>query len=237
MSVKYGSAALSSIDERPSGQPPDNSVQQPPPASSLRPRGAYLRELALRREAAAVRQQTVYGLVTGWVLTLVGGFVFFCVPSRVDWLWGAMLSLGILHLLAAVVLPQLLAWPERLWISLARWQGWLVMNALLTVVYFTLIWPAGCFSRRRTRGFVSWDEQPPPGNTAWQPIDAVESQESNEAATHRRSLPMLLVGVIAFFIRRGNYLVVPIIILLLVLGLVLYFVESSALAPFIYTLF
>jgi hypothetical protein len=173
----------------------------------------------------------------GWVLTLVGGFVFFCVPSRVDWLWGALLAVGIVHLVAAVVLPQLLAWPERIWIGLARWQGWLVMNVLLTVVYFTLIWPAGHFSRRRASGFASWDDQPPEQKTAWLPIDVVESPESTVAAERRRSLPMLLVGVIAFFVRRGNYLIVPIIILLLVMGLVLYFVQSSALAPFIYTLF
>jgi hypothetical protein len=236
MSVKTGSAALSSIDEPASGQPPNNSVQQPPPASP-RPRGAYLRDLALRRETAAIRQQTVYGLVMGWVLTLVGGFIFFCVPSRVDRLWAAMLGVGIAHLVAGVVLPQVLAWPERLWIGLARWQGWLVMNVLLTVVYFTLIWPAGYCSRRRTSGFVSWDGQPPEGKTGWQPIDAVETAESADSAESRRSLPMLLLGVIAFFIRRGNYLIVPIIILLLVLGLVLYFVQSSALAPFIYTLF
>ena len=43
--------------------------------------------------------------------------------------------------------------------------------------------------------------------------------------------------MIAFFFRRGNYVLLAIVILLVVLGLVLYFVQSSALAPFIYTLF
>ena len=41
---------------------------------------------------------------------------------------------------------------------------------------------------------------------------------------------LLLVSVIALFFRRGNYVLLPILILLLILGLVLYFVQSSALS-------
>jgi uncharacterized protein DUF5989 len=211
------------------------SVEQS--AAIRRPRSKYLQSLALRRQAAAIRQQTAYGLVIGWVLTLVAGFIFFCVPNRVDWLWSALIVVGLMHLGAAVVLPQSLAWPQRAWIALARWQGCLVMSVLLTVVYFALIWPANWLSRRGTRGFVAWDDQPPDSTTAWEPIDLPEMELSHAAGQHARSLPLLLAGVIGFFFRRGNYVLLAIVILLLVLGLVLYFVQSSALAPFIYTLF
>src|SRR5262245_63488154 len=105
MSVQTGSAASSWTSE-----PLQTPEEQP--ADSRRPRSNYLRRLAQRREAAAIRRQTAYGLVMGWILLLVPGFVYFCVPSRLDWLWAALMAVGGLHLAAAVVLPQALEWPE-----------------------------------------------------------------------------------------------------------------------------
>ena len=145
--------------------------------------------------------------------------------------------LGAIHLAAAVVLPQALYWPERAWSKIAHWQGWAVMTVLLSVIYFVLIWPAGYVSRRRTRGFVAWETHPTDLTSAWQPIEAIETEGDSITATGYRSLPLLLASVIGFFFRRGDYLLVMIVILLVVLGLALYFVQSSALAPFIYTLF
>jgi hypothetical protein len=223
--------AASSVTDQPT------NLSSAEAATAPRPRSTYLHRLALRREAAAVRQQTAYGLVMGWVLLVVAGFLYFCVPSRLDWLWAAIMAVGGLHLAAAVLLPQSLAWPERAWIGIARWQGWLVMTVLLTIVYFALIWPASYFSRRRTRGFVTWNQEPPRSSTAWEAIDLVEPDSALARGGRYRSLPLLLAGVVGFFFRRGDYVLLTIVILLVVLGLVLYFVQSSALAPFIYTLF
>ena len=229
MSAPTGSAASSLIDKR------QDNREQPAPAIR-RQRSAYLLQLELRRQAAALRRQTVYGLVMGWVLTLVGGFVLCCVPSRVDWLWQALLILGVAHLLTAVILPQALAWTERAWMTIARWQGWLTMSVLLTIVYFLAIWPASWFDRKLVRGFAAWTDQPPDSKTSWQPIDLTESTAAEVAQSSSRGYALLLASVIAFFFRRGNYLLIPIVILLIILGLVLYFVQSSALAPFIYPL-
>src|SRR5437764_8979689 len=140
MSAPTGSAASSSTDERPDDR-------QHRAAAVRRPRSTYLERLDLRGEASAIRRQTVYGLVMGWVLTLVGSFVLCCVPSRVDWPWQTMSIVGLVHLIAAVILPQALDWPERAWIAVARLQGWLTMTILLTIVYFVLIWPASYFDR------------------------------------------------------------------------------------------
>src|SRR5262245_36921193 len=230
MSAPIGSAASNWTDEAPAEMSTDDR-----PATS-RPRAGYLRDLALRREGMAIRQQIVYGLAMGWVLTLVAGFMFCCVVSRLDRLWVTLIVVGLIHLAAAVLLPQALYWPERVWSKIAHWQGWLVMTVLLSIIYFVLIWPVGFLSRRRTRGFVSWEAHPSNLKSAWQPMELIESDADSEKAGYR-SLPLLLASVIGFFFRRGDYLLVLIVILLVVLGLVLYFVQSSALAPFIYTLF
>jgi hypothetical protein len=206
------------------------------------PRHGYLQQLALRREAAEIRRLIAYGLTIGWILTLVAGFLFFCVKSRLDWLWCSFIVIGILHLAAAVVLPQALIWPERIWMAIARWQGHIVMTVLLSFVYYLLLWPAGRLSRSSATGFFRWAEQPPVTTTAWQAIELSGNEFSGSEPpgslrSRSRGLPLLLFSVIGFFVRRGNYILLPIVILLIVLGLVLFIVQSSVLAPFIYPLF
>jgi uncharacterized protein DUF5989 len=226
MSAAVGSSVSSSTEARP--------IVVAGPAAP-RAGGEYLAALARRREAAAIRRQIGYGLVVGWVLTLVCGFFFYCLASRAAWVWGALMVVGLIQLGLAVVLPQVLAWPERVWSAIAQWQGKLVMGLLLTIVYFGLLWPARRL-RQVPSEFHSWDEQPPESATAWQPLPAEEAEDA-AAQNRQRSLPVLLAAVVAFFIRRKQYVLLPILILLLILGLALFFVQSSAIAPFIYTLF
>ena len=160
MSAPPGSAASTSI-EAARQNPADSAGNAPPPR-----RARYMQRLAIRREASEIRRLIVYGLTLGWILTLVAGFLFFCVNGRLDWLWGALMLLGIVHLAAAVILPQALIWPERIWMTIARWQGHLVMTVLLTAVYYLLIWPARRFSRRHVQGFFDWTGQPPNSATS-----------------------------------------------------------------------
>lgn len=225
-----GSAASSLIEA--GGEQHDATLSGGQPV-----RSRYLQQLALRRESDEVRRLIGYGLTLGWILTLVAGFLFFCVKSRFDWLWCGLMWVGIAHLVAAVMLPQVLVWPERIWMTIARWQGHIVMTVLLTTVYYTLLLPAGRLLPRYKRGFWHWSEQPPEMATAWQPIDLAGEESPATASARSRSLPMLLAGVIGFFFRRGNYVLLPILILLIVLGLVLFVVQNSVLAPFIYPLF
>jgi hypothetical protein len=230
MSAPRGSAASSSIEA--SGQKP---ILMPEGKRPLR--GAYMQRLALRREAAEIHRLISYGLTIGWILTLVAGFLFFCVKSRLDWLWCSLMLLGIGHLVLTATLPQALAWPERIWMAIARWQGHIVMAVLLSAVYYLLLWPASRLSRSAAGGFFRWAEQPPATTTAWQAIELSGDESQGSSQSRYRGLPILLLGVIGFFIRRGNYILLPIVILLIVLGLVLFIVQSSVLAPFIYPLF
>lgn len=229
-----------------------NSIDPP---EGLR-RSPYLSQLAERREREEVRQLTSFGLTMGWLFTLLGGFCWFCVISQIDWFWRALMTSGLLLLVLGTVLPQALAGPHRLWMGLAHLQGRLVMTVLLTVVYFVMIVPLGWYQRRRQGGgqpFYRWDTtqpaptQPAPtqpaqnlpaGTTAW---ETLSPSESSPTTTRRqtgrtRSLISLLAETLSFFAQRGHYLLLPVLLFLLLLGLILFFVQTSALAPFIYTI-
>ena len=184
---------------------------------------------------------TNFGLTIGWLFTLLGGFCWFCVISRIDWFWCGLMFVGLGLLMAGTVMPQALYWPHRCWMGLAHLQGRIVMTVLLTVVYFALISPLGAWERRRQKGshpFHTWDKTPPPLMTGWEAIQesALETIAVRQQVSRSRSLISLLSETLIFFAERGHYLLLPVLLFLLLLGLVLFFVQTSALAPFIYTI-
>ena len=227
-----------------------NVLNSTDPPEGLR-RSPYLNQLAERREREEVRQLTSFGLTMGWLCTLLGGFCWFCVISQIDWFWRALMTSGLLLLVLGTVLPQALAKPHWLWMGLAHLQGRLVMTVLLTVVYLVMVVPLGWYQRRRQGGgqpFYRWDQNLPSqnlpsqnlpaGTTAW---ETLSPSESSPTTTRRqtgrtRSLVSLLAETLSFFAQRGHYLLLPVLLFLLLLGLILFFVQTSALAPFIYTI-
>ena len=201
----------------------------------------YATELGERRETAHLEQLANFGQAMGWSLFLAGGFFWFCVVSSVDWFWLCLMLAGLVLLALSIVVPESLARPCHWWMTLARWQGWLVMTVLLTIVYFTLVTPVGWLIRTRngTNPFLAWDTEPPDSKVTpgWEPITTEAILHSKHNSTRRRSLPRLLLNSLNFFIERGHFLLLPILIALLTLGLLLFFVQGSVLAPFIYTIF
>lgn len=221
----------------PSGSNVLNSTE---PAPTL-VRTAYAARLAERREVEQIRQLTNFGLALGWLFTLLGGFCWLCLISRLDWLWCGMFVAGVILLVFGAVLPQALDRPHRIWMGLAHLQGKVVMTVLLTIVYFTLIWPLGLWERKR-RGtvhpFHTWDNAPPVVNSGWEALSPTESSPITISPqnSRRRSLLRMFLETLSFFAERGHYFLLPVLLLLLLLGLILFFVQSSVLAPFIYTI-
>ncbi len=216
----------------------------------------YAHVLAERRQLARVEQLAQFGLAVGWVFALTGGFCWLCVVSSLDVLWLILLLTGSVLVVLGSCVPELLERPCRWWMTLAHWQGRIVMTIVLTVVYFTLIVPAGGLLRRRkgTHPFHAWNSSPPAKVLGWEPLPQRDNAPSSTVASEdgsptsfvatrdsafsdRRSLPRLLLATLGFFYERGHYLLLPILIVLLGLGLLLFFVQGSVLAPFIYTLF
>lgn len=203
-------------------------------------RGSYLVERAVREERREIRRLVLFGLLLGWIMLLVGGFGWHAIRAIPDPMWIGLAALGALFLVAAVVLPQVLMWPERAWMALANVLGSIVMAIVLSVVYVLWFWPVGAFQRwrRGSHPFHAWEGRLSANIPGWEPLHLDEGEPAFGA--ERRSRRWLLgqfFDVIGFFAKRGHWAMVPILILLLAIGVVLFFVSNTALAPFIYTLF
>jgi hypothetical protein len=198
----------------------------------------YLRRLASRRELDTTRRRTVFGLVLGWLAVLVGGLRWAFVPGGWTLPWAGLVLIGCLLLATATLVPSLLKGPESLLRRATGGIGRLILWTVLVLVFFAMMVPAGWLLRRRggTAPYTWWTDEPPPDLEGW-----IDKEDPDPALATRlgRGAPLLSQPflIVADFIQRGRYLLLPALCVLLVLGLVLFFVQTSALAPFLYSLF
>ena len=198
----------------------------------------YIQRLQERNRNDSLKRQIVLGLVLGWFAILVGGYKAFFVLGANETAWKILLWTGVVFLGVSLVLPSLLSLPEKWWSYGAGGLGKLIFSTVLTLTYLFMFWPVGFLLRRLrgNQGFYEWGESAPPLITAWQPYDGPFDVAAGEEV-RREPLIFQPFRVLMFFARRGQYLFLPVLLFLLLLGLAMFFVQSSSLAPFIYTLF
>lgn len=199
---------------------------------------SYLERRAARLAFESLKKEIIFGMVISSLLLGIGTWRYFAVVGANDRLAAAMAVLGVVGWVVTLVVPWLWKLPEKALGFLTRKAGGVLFAALLAMVYAVLIVPVGVLLRRISGlgPIVTWDKaQPAGGLEGWHPKEV-----AFEVQVGRRGKPSLarrFLTVLQFFARRGHYIFLPTLILLLALGVVLFFVKSSALAPFIYTLF
>ena len=195
----------------------------------------YMKRLNLRREQAALKNNVIFGLTIGWVFTLMGAFKSFILLE--GGVAPVLFTVGLLFLCTTLIKPGLMIYPHRVMKGIATFVGTNLFKAVLTVIYFVTILPAGLIYQKKNNHepFYSWTGNNAPAIEGW--TDKVASDENGKASEY--SMPGWLqpLSVVVYFARHSQLLFLPCLIVLLMLGLIGIFVQSSALAPFIYTLF
>lgn len=192
----------------------------------------------LKRREACRRQkaQAVFGIAGGFLLFLLFGFRALYVAEASSWPNGGASAAGVLLFLTGLAKPAsldtLLTWLQRIGNRL----GGMLMTAFLTAIYFLLITPVGCFYRklRGSHPFYSWDETPPESGTEGWTAKSIAETETVEGSQWKWTAPLRLV---TFIVRRKNFFLLPVLLILVVLGMAMFFVQSTGIAPLIYTLF
>jgi hypothetical protein len=199
----------------------------------------YLGRLRERTAFLALKRQIVLGLVGGWLLMLLGGFRHLYVVTAREATSFTLLGLGAALFAVGLVWPQGLSVVERGIRAATSWIGKGILLAFLSLTYFLIITPVGVVWRalRGADPFYAWTAEAPSGMQGWVPKSVVDDRRSASSEAAMRPLSSQLFVVIGYFLRNGHFVLVPVVVFLLLAGLVLFFVKSSALAPFIYTLF
>ena len=202
-------------------------------------KSSYLQRLKQRRQLAHLQEQIVFGLTLGWLLTLVGGFHYFFVSSINDVFWQTLFYLGIGLVSLSVILPAAISILQKPLQTVTQKIGELLFSLLLIWNYFLLILPVGILLRilQENTSFHTWKHELLSEAGGWTDWRSQEITKTFHQGTNKRFLILQLAWVVAFFLRNGHYLLIPVLVLLLVLGLIIFFIKASVLAPFIYTLF
>ncbi|MBS1107639.1 MAG: hypothetical protein H6Q91_3141 [Deltaproteobacteria bacterium] len=202
-------------------------------------RSSYLGRLRERTAFLALKRQIVLGLAGGWLLLLLGGFRHLYVATAREATSFALIAAGATLFAVGLVRPQGLAVVERAIRAATGWIGKGILLAFLSLTYFLIITPVGVAWRalRGSDPFYAWTGEAPAVTQGWVPKSVVDDRRSASSEAAMRPLSSQLFVVIGYFVRNGHFVLVPVVVFLLLAGLVLFFVKSSALAPFIYTLF
>jgi hypothetical protein len=199
----------------------------------------YLIRVRERVQTLALKRQIVLGLVGGWLLLAIGSFRLFYVVNARTITCQILLVAGAVLFLLGLLRPQALGRFESGIRISTGFIGKTIFAIVLSFVYVALVTPVGLVWRvaRGTRPFFAWAGDTAPTVEGWVAKQAVDDDRNVSHDAVRRSLitqPFVIVG---YFIRHGHFILIPVVLFLLSIGLILFFVKSSALAPFIYTLF
>jgi hypothetical protein len=115
---------------------------------------------------------------------------------------------------------------------LSSWIGAGILGVLLAVIYLLLVVPSAFLLRLLGKNEApnQWAGSEPTQWGAW------KMKQTTSSAAPRTRLPLVFI-VLSYFVRQRQYLLLPVVFVLVLLGVLFFFVSSSPLAPFIYTLF
>lgn len=200
--------------------------------------GEYLERRRLRTASRRLTQHLVLGLGIGVIALAVGLYYYLFAAGGHTPLWKTVAGAGVFLMALTLIAPFLWEWPERGIRAFGNWIGHALMTALLVFVYYVFFWPVG-YAIRRIKGsdpMYEWDASPPAHMEGWRPKEFPADVRSATAESKGKGR-VGLFGVLSFFARRGHYFLIPALLVLVSLGIALFFLQTSALAPFIYTLF
>jgi hypothetical protein len=224
-----------------------------------RPKETYLDRLAERRLYTHVKKLTGFGITIGGICCIISGWFIAFVKTRSDLIyarmvelglanmfvklpsdliWDIIFLLGIIFIISAFVMPQLLYPFEFIWSKLSGIMGKIIFSIILTFLYFVIIFPLGVLLRSSMKDnpFYSCKTIPLPNTIeGWtkKDLDTIKSNTDNKLPNHF----YFLVSILRFFIKAKRWSIIPSLLILILLGIIFFFVHGSTLAPFIYTIF
>lgn len=198
---------------------------------------SYLVRRQARLALQELKLRIVFGLVISTLLLTIGVWRHWFVVGAGAEVALVLIMAGALGLALTLIFPTAWGLPESLLGRALRVVGGGLFAILLSLVYVLFITPVGWLvGKLKGRDPIySWTLAPPDGMEGWHPKQVL--CEAHLGSAGRSSSARRFVKIVRFFIERGHYLFLPTLVVLMALGLVLFFVKSSALAPFIYALF
>ena len=169
-----------------------------------------------------------FGLCLGLVLILIFSIRYLTSVKDLtnDDFFLVGMSLGAVFVLASIISPNLLEPIRKLLYFISNILIKVLFSILLTVIYFLFVFP---FS------FIIKSKQKIEKNDSTNFVDY--SCQETFINVNKNSFLYQIARIFKFFINENYFIFIPLLIVLIIISIILVFVQSSAIAPFIYTIF
>ncbi len=173
------------------------------------------------------RNNYIFGLIFGLILLLLNAFIFLSAADipLLNYINISLMILGILFILLATIYPNALNLVHIFFNLIANFIGNIIFKVILTLIYLILIIPIGLIIRvKRKKEILNID------------TNFIDYNNSDTKLNNNKGIFNIL-RIFKLFSNEHYVLMLPLIIILITIGILLIFVQSSVIAPFIYTLF
>lgn len=199
-------------------------------------RQSYLQQRACRLQSEKITQCAAFGLVLGVGFSLYGAIGYSVGLAFSDMYYLAFMCVGLVLLGFGIAQPLLLDKPSALFRVVAGKLGHFIFQVLLIAIYYALLTPLAVLRSKQSpqAPFVAWASNTTGHGYGWSPK---QTRTMVQAGKGKANLAGTFYAILVYFARHGRWFMLPLLVVLLSLGLLLFFAQTSAFAPFIYTLF
>lgn len=194
----------------------------------------YIRNLNRLHFEKKQRDNIVFGQLGGLILVLLGVVRWYAdANNEYRLLHLFVISSGIILIALGFLLPDAVSPVYKIFSYIGNKIGSIVFALVLSFIYFFVVAPISYFVKKRQNEYLlmKWEDEYPGseeyGFTSWNPIGGIV----------HNSFAGSIFRIIGIFAGSGQAIIIPVVLLLVILGVILFFVSSSVMAPFIYTLF
>ncbi len=168
----------------------------------------------------------IFGLFFGFILLLLNIYIFLSTPDIkiLNYVNVILMMVGCIFILVATIYPNALDLIHKFLNKLFSIIGNLFFKLILTIIYFALVLPIGLIIKSKEKK-VNKEE-----------TNFVDYKSNNNLESNKKGFYNIFL-IFKLFNNERYALMIPLIIVLIIIGFLLIFVQSSVVAPFIYTLF
>lgn len=192
-----------------------------------------------KREKRALLEEVIFAQVIGMALFIYSFIGYFKIDSiiveRITLLTG---SLGILLVLIGIVYPYILKTPMKAIKKLTNAVFNLILKSILILIYIVFVIPYGAINGKKIKknnGFYYWNGDNE--HKDFKGFDKILDPSRFDDSYEKTNKFTNVIKIFSYFIYKKDYFLLPILVVLIVLGLVFFFITSSIFTPLIYPLF
>lgn len=188
----------------------------------------YIIKKQKRIKASKEKDNYIFGFCFGLFIVLINIYFFLTTPDIkiFNIINLSFILLGVIFILLAIIYPNSLDFiHNKILKKLINCIGKIIFSILLIFIYFILVLPVGLIIKRKER------KNNKQSNTNFYSCTDINNFQNRKKGIYN------ILQVFRLFANERYALMIPIIIVLIIIGLLLIFVQSSVITPFIYTLF